>query len=65
MTTLEVMAMNRAAYKRMCQRRFVYARLFVLLRDVLLILALMWCFASRAELARLISRACYSLVTRT
>ncbi len=61
MTVIDVIAMNRAAYKRMYRRRLVYTRLFGLLRDIVLILAIMWCYASRQELARIVVRACYML----
>ncbi len=57
MTALEVIAMNRAAYRRTCRRHDILSRVLGFLQCVLLILALTWCYTSRAELANLVYRA--------
>ena len=63
MTAIEVIETNRAAYKRMFRRQVVYTKMFGVLRDVLMIAAVIWCYTAREELARIISRAFYTFVT--
>ncbi len=62
MTAIQVIEMNRAAHKRMCRRHVMYGRMASFLCHVVLFLALMWCYTSRQELARVIYRACYTFV---
>ena len=63
MTALEIIEMNRAARNRRYRRHEIHTRIVGLLWHALIILALMWCFSSWAELTRIVHRVLSPYVT--